>query len=90
MELPRDGQEFAKITFTALTFNVPVEASIDERVTWLPTSAGTSPLERRILLRGPTYSGTEGTLVPEDTRLWVRVADTPESLVRLAGRIYLS
>lgn len=89
MELPRDGQEYAHIDFTDLPFNVPVEVSIDERETWAATTAGDTVNQRKILLRGPDSVTTEGVLIAHDTRLWVRVVDTPETVVRAAGLISL-
>lgn len=89
MQLPRDGVEYAHISFADLPADVSVEASID-RVVWSAVSldgGGTG----RYLLRGPDAPADPlATLVPTDRcTVWVRVADSPESLVREAGVINL-
>lgn len=90
MELPRDGQEYARISFTDLPFNVTVEVSVDERATWTPATGGTDANERKILLTGPDVNPPDGLVVEHGTRLWVRVIDSPETVVRMAGQIFLS
>ncbi len=89
MQLPRDGQEYATLTFTVLPTGVTVEASVDNRKTWTATISGASDLQRKILLRGPASTQTAGILVPESATLWIRVPDNPEVVVRSAGVVTL-
>ena len=87
MRLPRDGAEYAHLTFTALPVAATIEASLD-REAWSPVAFDGD--EGLVLLRGPEASTDDGLLVPEeDAILWVRAVGDVETVVRNAGTVSL-
>lgn len=88
MDLQRYSQEYVRIDFSiAPPVGADLEASVN-LVDWVPVEMTDSV--GRVLLRGPDARRSEGLLVPDDgLELYVRVADTPEDIVRSAGRIVL-
>lgn len=87
MHLPNAGEEYARILFSDLPDGAAVEVSVDDQETWHLAEPGTVPNEVRILLRGPAAPSTDGLLVALQSRLWVRVTDSPELVIRDAGII---
>lgn len=86
MQLPRDGLEYARITFDDVPFGATVEASID-RETWTVI-----PVTNNLglyLLRGPDSDAVDGALVSTNSKLWIRLTDTPEVVVRAVATISL-
>lgn len=86
MQLPRDGLEYARITFDDVPFGATVEASID-RASWTVVPVTNSV--GLYLLRGPDSVSTDGTLVATNSKLWIRVSDSPEVVVRAVATISL-
>lgn len=88
MQLPKDGIEFARITLTPPPPDgVAVQASLD-RAVWLDVPVVDGVAE--FLVRGPDNTSGLGTPVTAaQTAVWVRVADTPEQVIRRAGTISL-
>lgn len=88
MDLQRNSQEIAHITFSVpVGVGTTIEASIDLH-TWTPVTTDTNGLGL-VLLRGPDSGETEGLLVPGRCELWIRITDSPEVIVRSAGWIVL-
>lgn len=89
MQLPRDGRVYARITFDQLPDGTTqVEASVD-RDTWTAVPIGTDGVAR-YLIYGPDFTDTsQGTLVPDDCSVWVRLPDTPEVVIVRAGPVSL-
>lgn len=82
MRLPKDGQEYVRISLTDYPPGASVEASID-RENWVSITV-TSGVGL-FLCRGPLSAETDGTLVPAGTEVWVRVTGSPEQVVRKVG-----
>lgn len=89
MDLQRNSQEYAHITFSAQPTNGDVvEASVN-LIDWYPVTIGGDGVGL-VLLRGPAAIATEGVLVTNDREeLWIRITSTPEVIVRSAGWIVL-
>lgn len=88
IELPRDGAEYVHVTLEAYPSDVAVEVSLDNRVTWTVVNDRDDDGKPIILVRGPKApAGTN--LIERTTRLWVRVNDSPEVVVRPGGFITL-
>lgn len=89
MDLQRNSQEYAHITFSAPPASEDlVEASVD-LLTWSPVTIGLDGVGL-VLLRGPASTATDGVLVGNDREeLWIRITSTPEIIVRSAGWIVL-
>lgn len=95
MRLPRDGVEYAIVTFSDYPTNATaVEASLD-RNTWHPFDI--QPVKQpdntwigKVLLRGPAAPTVNGLPVADaDTILWARITDTPEIVPVECGQVAL-
>lgn len=90
MELQSHAQEYAYIDFSVAPDNTAtIEASVDLN-TWRALSFD-SPQAGKVLLRGPKYPGAPtGLLVSKTAKLWVRISQDPEAIIRSAGEVTLS
>lgn len=88
MELPKDGAEYVHVTLEAYPSDVIVEVSLDNRATWQTVEQRDDEGKPIILVRGPLAPAGTNT-IDRTTRLWVRVSDSPEIVVRPGGFITL-
>lgn len=88
MDLQRNSREYAHIIFSVTPDNgATIEASMD-LITWAPVTLnqGTG----LVLLYGPGFSDqSQGLAVTATGKLWIRVTEAPEVIIRSAGIVSL-